>query len=109
MPGTTEATSPVFLSPDGQSVGYWEDGQLKRLAVGGGAPVVICATVRPLGATWTRDGNILFAGDDGIMRVPESGGTPERIVAAADGERFDAPQLLPDGQLMRTRGTNVGR
>jgi eukaryotic-like serine/threonine-protein kinase len=48
IPGTSapNLTSP-FFSPDGESVGYWQDGQLKRIAVSGGAPVDICAATNP--------------------------------------------------------------
>ena len=53
--------------------------------------------VSPLGAHWTRDDTILFAAAEGIWRISANGGTPELIIAAADGERLDAPQLLPTG------------
>jgi hypothetical protein len=98
LPGTEEPLISVFFSPGGRSIGYFQGGQLKRLALSGGAPVVVCSEVSSaLGAHWARDDTILFAAEGGIWRVPASGGTPELIIAAAEGERLDAPQLLPDG------------
>ena len=44
------------------------------------------------------DDIILFEQPDGIYRVSANGGTPERIIDAAEGERFSSPQLLPDGR-----------
>jgi tRNA A-37 threonylcarbamoyl transferase component Bud32/WD40 repeat protein len=97
LPGTEDSLNSVFFSPDGRSIGYFQRGQLKRLALSGGAPVVVCsAASSPLGAHWARDNTILFAAAEGIWRVPASGGTPELIIAAAEGEVLDAPQLLPD-------------
>src|SRR5262249_1442629 len=39
-PGFTSPRSP-FFSPDGQWLGFWEAGQLKRVSVSGGAPVTV--------------------------------------------------------------------
>jgi serine/threonine-protein kinase len=57
------------------------------------------------GASWTRDGSILFGHTDGcIMRVPEAGGAPEVFVPAEEGERVYGPQMLPGGRhLLFTR------
>jgi serine/threonine-protein kinase len=96
--GTEAPLVSVFFSHDGRSIGYFQGGQLKRLALSGGAPVVVCSELSsPLGAHWTGDDTILFAAAEGIWRISASGGTPELIIAAAEGERLDAPHLLPDG------------
>jgi serine/threonine-protein kinase len=110
LPGTEDPLISVFFSPDGRSIGYFQGFQLKRLALSGGAPVVVCSEVSsPLGAHWARDDTILFAAAEGIWRVPASGGTPELIIAAAEGERLDAPQLLPDGtSVLFTVATSFG-
>jgi hypothetical protein len=52
------------------------------------------------GASWSSDGTILFAEDRGIYRVPANGGTPEPLFQTAEGERFNGPQLLPDGDTV---------
>ena len=95
--GTQGNLSTPFFSPDGESVGFWQDGQLKRMAVAGGAAVVIATTENLFGASWESDGTILFGQAKGIMRVPATGGTPELIILAKDGEQMHGPQLLPDG------------
>ena len=58
LPGTEEGLeSPVF-SPDGQSLAYASrvDGQLKRLALSGGASVVLGDVVRLFGLNWGLSG-----------------------------------------------------
>ena len=100
IPGTEgELANPVF-SPDGQSVGYSQGGQLKRMAISGGAPVVICAFANtPFGASWAPDGTILF-GRQGILRVPATGGTPAVVIPSQSGNLTGNPQLLPDGDTV---------
>ena len=100
LSGTEDNLGLPFFSPDGASVGYFKGGEVKRIAVSGGAPVSIGPSAGPFGASWAPDNTILFDQDEGIMRVPANGGTPELIIPAADGEVFDAPQLLPDGDTV---------
>ena len=99
LQGATPARSP-FFSPDGQWVGFWQDGQLKKVSVSGGAPVTICTIQSaPLGVTWAADNTILIGqGPGGIWRVSGDGGTPEPIVMIDAGQRAHGPQLLPDGR-----------
>jgi hypothetical protein len=59
-----------FFSPDGQWIGFYQGGQLKRVSVSGGAPVVVCAASNPFGVSWAEGDVIVFGQDpDGIMRV----------------------------------------
>ena len=101
LPGTEEVLRNPAFSPDGQSLVYFAglDGQLKRLALSGGAPVVLCDATSPLGVSWEADGTILFGQPAGIMRVSASGGTPELVIPAAEGELLDLSQLL-DGDTV---------
>ena len=92
-------SSPIF-SPDGQWVAYVPaGGQLERIAISGGAPVVITEGVgNPFGMRWEADGTILFGqSGEGIYRVSANGGTPELIIPVAEGEVIYSPELLPDG------------
>ena len=100
LPGTEDPLEAPFLSPDGQSVGYFQGGQLKRLALSGGAPVIIASVANPFGAHWAADGSIYYAEPRGIMRVTAGGGTPTLVVTAKDGEQLDGPQLLPDNDTL---------
>ena len=54
IPGTAEDPSGPFFSPDGESIGFYSsaDGQLKKIAIAGGAPVMLCDATRFFGASW---------------------------------------------------------
>ena len=94
----TGAVKP-FFSPDGKWIGYFskKDGQLKKIAVSGGAPVAITA-VNTMGSfDWGADGKIVYGQlGGGIFRVSADGGTPEAIVDVKS-EALLSPQILPGG------------
>jgi serine/threonine-protein kinase len=91
-----ESARSPFFSPDGQWVGFWQNGQLKKVSVTGGAAVVLCAADNPWGASWSADDSIVFGqGAKGIMRVAAAGGTPELVVKVDSGESAHGPQMLP--------------
>jgi Tol biopolymer transport system component len=97
--GPTSHGRGPFFSADGEWLAYWQGGALKKVSVHGGAPVVICQAINPLGATWTAANTILFGGDrTGIWRVPAAGGVPEVVITLKLGESAHGPQLLPDGK-----------
>jgi Tol biopolymer transport system component len=103
--GTEGAYSP-FFSPDGQWLGFWVDGKIKKVSLSGGAPVAVCdcgISDRMLGATWGADNTIVFtqrwAG--GLFRVSAAGGAPQPVtkVTMKDQDRGHMwPDLLPDGK-----------
>jgi len=97
IPGTEPVSTTPFFSPDGNWVGYFENGQIKRIGLDGGAPVVICGATNPFGVSWERDNTILFGQPEGIMRVSANGGSPQLVVRVKQGEAVYGPQLLPDG------------
>ena len=102
IPGIEGLFLNPFFSPDGESVGYVvADGELRRVAITGGAPVVI-ADVNTggnfFGASWGADNTILFGQPEGILRVSANGGTPELVIPATEGESMGSPRLLPDGE-----------
>ena len=79
-------------------MGYWaSSGQLKKIGVGGGVPVTLCAATIPSGVSWASDDTILFGQNAGIMRVSANGGAPQLVIRAGDGEQMYGPQLMPDG------------
>jgi len=102
--GLTGLSNPVF-SPDGAHLAYQQNGQLRRLAVSGGAPIVLATMTNPFGMTWSGD-TILFGQPDGIYRIRDAGGTPEKVIATADGEQVYGPQLLPDGEWVLFSSTH---
>jgi Tol biopolymer transport system component len=94
-------TTPTF-SPDGQWIAYGIGvdgaGQLKRIAVTGGAAVTMTALpAPPFGMTWSDDGILVGQGPNGIARVSPDGGTPDTVIKAASDEMLGSPQLLPGG------------
>ena len=98
--GSTAGRSP-FFSPDGQWIGFWQDGQLKKVSITGGAPVPLCAAQNPWGASWATDNTILYGqGFDGIWRVSGNGGKPENVVKIDAGQIAHGPQLLPGGRAI---------
>ena len=100
--------NPVF-SPDGESIAFWsgDDQTLKRIAVTGGVAMPISHAANPLGMAWGPEG-IVFTQAEGIMRVSETGGQPERLVDAKADEVMNSPQMLPDAHtLLFTVGANV--
>ena len=98
IPGTEGATSS-FFSPDGQWIGFWADGQLKRVSASGGTPLTIGDVNNLIGVSWGFDDMILYGqGVQGIWRVPGTGGTPEQVIPVEDGEGAHGPQLLPGGE-----------
>ena len=101
LPGTEGATSP-FFSPNGEWVGFWSEGQIKKAPVAGGAAIVVCDAALPYGAVWDRGGDIVFGQrTDGILRVSSDGGVPEVIVPLDESDKFaSGPQLLPDGKAV---------
>jgi len=83
LAGTEDAASP-FFSPDSRWVAFFAAGKLKKVAVDGGTPVVLCDAPDPRGGSWGDDGNIIFASE---RRVPLS------RVSAAGGEVTSATEL----------------
>src|SRR5437667_12907175 len=75
LPGTEGADAP-FFSPDGQWVGFFAKGKLKKTRIDGGEPVSLCDAPTGRGASWGEDGNIIAALDTevGLSQVPPEGG-----------------------------------
>jgi len=92
-----QLTNPTF-SPDGKTIAFWSwQGQILKIDVSGGTPVLICSATNPTGMTWSDDG-LFFGQANGVMRVGAQGGTPE-LVASVDGaDRAYGPQALPMGR-----------
>jgi hypothetical protein len=99
----------VFISPDGQWVGFFDGNTiLKKVAITGGSPLTICAVdgSGSRGASWGPDGTIVFATNRataGLQRVSAAGGTPTALTTpgAASGEGYHVwPEFLPGGSAI---------
>ena len=110
IPGTDEDPEAPFFSPDGEWIGYWSgaDGQLKKIAVSGGAPVTLSDANNPLGApSWGADDRIVYGQLQGIMRVSANGGTPEILIEGGSGTQRH-PEVLPDGRSVLFEAVATG-
>ncbi|MGC1450262.1 MAG: protein kinase [Candidatus Sulfotelmatobacter sp.] len=99
----TEGASYPFWSPDGRSLAFFADAQMKKVEVAGGPVQTVCDAPSGRGGTWNQDGVIVFAPvvTAGLFRVPASGGTPTQISdidksRGVSGLRW--PVFLPDGK-----------
>ena len=103
IPGSEGAEDP-FLSPDGQSVAFFRDGELQRLSIYGGRATTICPAVDGAGGIWGADDTIIIGSTSGgLMRVTAVGGTPEPLTSV-DSENAELghtrPVLLPGGDAV---------
>jgi serine/threonine protein kinase len=108
----TEGGHTPFFSPDGQWIGFFTNEALKKVAIGGGAPLTLCTVSGhdSRGATWGPDGTIVFGTQGPLFEISAGGGTP-REITAIDVERRESshrwPQFLPKGNglvfTIRTR------
>jgi Tol biopolymer transport system component len=117
LSGTEDARDP-FFSPDGQWLGFFADGKLKKVSVQGGAAVTLCNAPNDRGGSWGEDGTIVFTPDNrvALSRVSSAGGTPQPLTmldkqAAEATQRW--PQVLPGGKAIlftsnSTAGTLAG-
>jgi serine/threonine protein kinase len=51
----TEGVSQPFWAPDSRRLGFFADGSLKTLALGGGAPQTLAPAAFPRGGSWSKD------------------------------------------------------
>jgi tRNA A-37 threonylcarbamoyl transferase component Bud32 len=105
--GTEEARTP-FFSPDGVWLGFVRGSVLVKVPIAGGPAVKIADAYGAGGATWGRDGRVIYAGglgNAGLWSVPAGGGTPQQIThvsESASETNHMWPDLLPDGAVLYT-------
>jgi Tol biopolymer transport system component/predicted Ser/Thr protein kinase len=104
VPGTEGAETP-FFSPDGQSVGFFAEGKLKKVSLSGGAPLTLCSAATNRGASWGPDNTIIFtlSPTSGLFEVSAAGGTPKPLTVPdrKKGELAHRwPEILPGGKAL---------
>ena len=108
----TEDASLPFWSPDSQYIGFFAEGKIKKIPVAGGPVQTIC-DVAPgdgEGASWYRDGAIIFAPPrseaaalpQGALSWVPAGGGAIQSATSLDKEHGELshswPQFLPGGR-----------
>jgi serine/threonine protein kinase/Tol biopolymer transport system component len=88
-----------FWSPDGKNIGFFSAGKLKKVALAGGPVQVLCDAPEGRGASWSPHGVIIFTPNirEPLYKVPEGGGTAEKLTEAKPGWTHRNPYFLPDG------------
>ena len=102
LAGTQGATFP-FWSPDGQFLGFFADGKLKKIQVSGGPAQTLCDAPDGRGGSWSPRGVIVFAPkiSGPLQVVSDGGGTPSAITPEDKSDtEFTARNaaFLPDGE-----------
>ena len=99
---TGEDLNSPFFSPDGASVGFYNNTtqpELQRVAVHGGPVSTICELRGQMaGASWGDDGTIIFGtveSSSGLWRVAAVGGEPEQITTP-DPEQGEVDHVWPE-------------
>src|ERR1700686_3007032 len=83
--GTDGAMEP-FFSPDGQWVGFFEGGTIKKVSVSGGTALTLGDAANPRGASWGSQGTIVFAPQyvRVLQQLSDAGGAPQPLTRLED-------------------------
>ena len=97
LPGTEDGMMP-FFSPDGTSIGFFTENELRIVPVQGGTPQTLCDVRTPFGGCWAQDGTIYFSESlpSIISRVKASGGPKQLTYESTSLLMF--PALGPRGK-----------
>ncbi len=112
LSGTGNARNP-FFSPDGQWIGFFADGKLKKISIQGGAAVTLCDAVNDRGGSWGDDGSIVFTPDSrgALSKVSSAGGAPQPL-ATLDKQTSENtqrwPQVLPGSKTVLFTSSATG-
>jgi serine/threonine protein kinase len=102
--GTDGAESP-FFSPDGQHLGFWSGGRLRRVPVSGGTATEIAAVPRITGGSWSDDRIAVGTDIAGIIILSATGATPPDTIL---GPGANLPHFLPGGEALLFTQRSLG-
>jgi len=104
--GTENGNSP-FFSPDGQWIGFYADGKLKKASIFGGVPTKLLELEAFLGASWTQEDTIYFStrsnGNWFLAKISATGGTLQPVTLTQnplEPMKVCWPQVLPGGETI---------
>src|SRR6267143_456114 len=104
LSGTENGRNP-FFSPDGQWLGFFADGTLKKISIQGGAAVTLCDASDDRGGSWGEDGTIVFTPgiQAALSKVSSAGAMPQPLTSLdkqAGEYSHRWPQVLPGGKAV---------
>jgi eukaryotic-like serine/threonine-protein kinase len=103
IPDTEGAVNP-FFSPDGQWVGFFAGGKLRKVSVSGGAALILGDAAYSGGASWGSQGMIAFTPTTNIsalQQVPDAGGAPRPLSRLEKGDTSHRwPEFLPGSKAV---------
>jgi serine/threonine protein kinase/Tol biopolymer transport system component len=110
VPDTEGAVNP-FFSPDGQWVGFFAGGKLKKVSLNGGGALTLSDASTSLGASWGSQATIAFEPTTAgaLQQVSEAGGAPQpltRLDKVEVNQRW--PEFLPGGKAVLFAAGNNG-
>jgi eukaryotic-like serine/threonine-protein kinase len=100
IPGTEGAVNP-FFSPDGQWLGFFADGKLKKVSVSGGPALSLGEGALSRGASWGSPGMIVYAPTPTsiLQQISDAGGVSQPLTRLEKGETSHRwPEFLPGGK-----------
>jgi serine/threonine-protein kinase len=100
--GTEDGEQP-FFSPDGEWLGFFAEGKLKKVSLRGGPALTLTEASSPNGASWGPDDSIVFAPRDvsGLSRVSAAGGASAGLTTLSPKEGAHRwPEFLPGGRAL---------
>lgn len=95
--GSGNAAMPFWAS-DGQAIGFFADGRVKTIPIGGERPAVVASVLDGAGATWQGNTILIGRSSGPVVRVDVPTRERSEVTAFTEsdrGHRF--PQFLPDG------------
>jgi len=104
-----EGAGDPFFSPDGQWLGFFAQGKLKKIPITGGAPVTICDAPQSRGGSWGPNDTIVFAPryNSGLWKVSaaaSSGPAAPQALTTPDNQKGEIshrwPELLRSGNAV---------
>jgi len=107
----TEGASAPFFSPDGQWIGFFAPGKLKKVQIsGGGALTLGDVGGNPMGASWGPDDSIVVApvSAAGLGMVSAAGGAWHPLTTLKGETSHRWPEFLPGGNAILFTVTRGG-
>ncbi|MFQ5448141.1 MAG: hypothetical protein ACE5FF_14550, partial [Saprospiraceae bacterium] len=106
--GTEGARSP-FFSHDGKWIGFFANGNLKKVSILGGVPVTLTATNIFFGASWAANDTIYFSAGQSnennclLFQISANGSAAKVLTQPQDSLEFVRhcfPQILPGNKAL---------